>query len=324
MTVAILIPIVALGLPLMDTVLATLRRFIYGTKIFEPDKEHIHHRLLKLGYTPRRASLLLFAITILLGLTALLMENLRDDRTGLVLGALALMSILGIRKLGYLEYFTAEKILGWFSDVTDEAGIRRDRRTFLSNQVAIHGSDNIYQLWSRTVYAAEKINLSAVSLELNNKCFIHCDLPTFWWNNGDEANNLENGPERLMKIKLPLVSNGKCLGMFCVEKILHAGNDDRLVLRRIEHLRRTIISALERLLEKSLGCPEILQDRRNSCHPPTSDNRERSRNEITGMGAENEGGYSGYRDRRSFWKEEADKANVEKGYAEDKEERSKF
>ena len=61
--VAILIPIVALGVPVIDALWSPVRRFILGQRIFTPDRDHIHHRLLKLGYTHRRAVLLLYAIT---------------------------------------------------------------------------------------------------------------------------------------------------------------------------------------------------------------------------------------------------------------------
>ena len=42
-----LIPILALGVPLFDTVLAPLRRFVKGKKAFYPDHDHVHHRLLR-------------------------------------------------------------------------------------------------------------------------------------------------------------------------------------------------------------------------------------------------------------------------------------
>ncbi len=50
--VAVLIPGIALGLPIMDTLLAIGRRAIRGRPLFQPDKEHIHHKLMDLGLTP--------------------------------------------------------------------------------------------------------------------------------------------------------------------------------------------------------------------------------------------------------------------------------
>lgn len=265
-TAAILIPVIALGLPLIDMIFATFRRFIFGIKIFAPDREHLHHKLLKLGYTHRRATLVFYGITVILGLTALLVENLRDDRAGLILGALTLLAVLGIRKLGYLEYFTTDKILGWFADVTDEAGISHGRRTFLSNQVAISECDNIFQFWSRITNATEKINLCSASMELNPESFGGCSLPNFTWENGIKKHDRTG--DRCLRIELPLTSNGTYFGTLHLKKSSNQENDDRLVLRRVEHLRRTVANTLESLAAKSRTCPEVLQDRRRTHSNP--------------------------------------------------------
>jgi UDP-GlcNAc:undecaprenyl-phosphate GlcNAc-1-phosphate transferase len=57
--IAVAIPIVSLGLPVLDTTLAVARRFLRGQPIFTADRAHIHHRLLSLGHSPRRVALLL-------------------------------------------------------------------------------------------------------------------------------------------------------------------------------------------------------------------------------------------------------------------------
>ncbi len=57
--IAILVPLLALGLPLMDMLLAMMRRFLERRSIFAADRGHLHHRLLDLGLTHRRAVLVL-------------------------------------------------------------------------------------------------------------------------------------------------------------------------------------------------------------------------------------------------------------------------
>ncbi len=59
---ALLLPVVALGLPIADTFLAFGRRAIRGRSPFHSDREHIHHRLLDRGLSPRQAVLLLYVI----------------------------------------------------------------------------------------------------------------------------------------------------------------------------------------------------------------------------------------------------------------------
>lgn len=69
--IALGIPILVLGIPLLDTSLAILRRSLKGKKIYEADNEHLHHALVKKGFTPMQTVLILCAITIVLGVVAI-------------------------------------------------------------------------------------------------------------------------------------------------------------------------------------------------------------------------------------------------------------
>ncbi|MEM7610002.1 MAG: MraY family glycosyltransferase, partial [Myxococcota bacterium] len=62
-TVSLLVPILALGVPIMDTLFAMVRRWLERRPIFAPDRGHIHHKLLDLGLTHRRAVLTLYAVS---------------------------------------------------------------------------------------------------------------------------------------------------------------------------------------------------------------------------------------------------------------------
>jgi UDP-GlcNAc:undecaprenyl-phosphate GlcNAc-1-phosphate transferase len=98
--VAILVPIVALGLPIADTFLAIIRRTIAGRPIFSADRGHIHHRLLDLGLSQRKAVLVLYGASILLGVVALLLTLANSRETALILAATGLLGYLGFKKLG--------------------------------------------------------------------------------------------------------------------------------------------------------------------------------------------------------------------------------
>ncbi|MEM9465989.1 MAG: MraY family glycosyltransferase [Actinomycetota bacterium] len=62
----IFIPLVILGVPVLDTIWAVLRRTVRGRSFATADKEHLHHRLMNLGHGHRRAVLILWAWTALL------------------------------------------------------------------------------------------------------------------------------------------------------------------------------------------------------------------------------------------------------------------
>lgn len=64
--IAIIVPILSLGIPIFDTLFAMVRRILKGQPPLKPDGAHIHHRLIKHGFTQRQAVLILYTITTIL------------------------------------------------------------------------------------------------------------------------------------------------------------------------------------------------------------------------------------------------------------------
>jgi UDP-GlcNAc:undecaprenyl-phosphate GlcNAc-1-phosphate transferase len=86
---AVIVPVLVLGIPIFDTMLAIVRRVLSGKPIMSPDKEHLHHRLMKSGYGQRRAVLMIYGISTIMGMAAVLMSReLYKDATVLLLTAL--------------------------------------------------------------------------------------------------------------------------------------------------------------------------------------------------------------------------------------------
>lgn len=101
-TVTILAPIVMLGLPIFDTLLAITRRAAGGLPLFQADREHIHHRLLNLGLSQRQVALVLYAVCIFLAAIALGLSYANSAQAAILLGVVGGVSYLMLRKLGYL------------------------------------------------------------------------------------------------------------------------------------------------------------------------------------------------------------------------------
>ena len=68
--VAIVVPIIALGVPIADTLLAMARRAARGAPLFSADRGHIHHRLLDLGLSHRQTVLVIYGASAVLGVAA--------------------------------------------------------------------------------------------------------------------------------------------------------------------------------------------------------------------------------------------------------------
>lgn len=84
-TVALAIPVLALGLPIIDTFLAVGRRVREQRPIFSADKEHIHHKLLRAGLSHRQAVLVLYGVAAAFGIAAILLRISSNAVSGLVL-----------------------------------------------------------------------------------------------------------------------------------------------------------------------------------------------------------------------------------------------
>jgi UDP-GlcNAc:undecaprenyl-phosphate GlcNAc-1-phosphate transferase len=102
--IAILVPLLALGLPLMDMLLAMMRRFLERRSIFSADRGHLHHRLLDLGLTHRRAVLVLYALSMVFTAIALVVHLGRSWQIGLALLVLTATLVSVVR---FTRYFTS-------------------------------------------------------------------------------------------------------------------------------------------------------------------------------------------------------------------------
>ena len=94
--VAVLIPGIALGLPIMDTLLAMGRRALRGRPIFQADKEHIHHRLLARGLSHRQAVLVLYGFCVLLGAVALILTYTNSMQSAFLLVAIGVIAFAAL------------------------------------------------------------------------------------------------------------------------------------------------------------------------------------------------------------------------------------
>lgn len=99
-TLALIVPILALGLPILDTSFAIVRRYRGGVPIFKPDKGHLHHRLLDLGFTQKQAVLLMYVISGLLGLSAVMLTEVSGVIAVLIVVCVVTAVFWGAKKIG--------------------------------------------------------------------------------------------------------------------------------------------------------------------------------------------------------------------------------
>ena len=126
--VAIFVPILAFGFPVVDTAMAMSRRFVSGKPVFEGDKEHIHHMLLARGWSQRRVAVVLYGVCAVFGLVALMFPATGSKLTGFMLFVISVAVIIAV---GHLRYHEVEEI---------RAGVKRtvaDRRLRVANNIRV-------------------------------------------------------------------------------------------------------------------------------------------------------------------------------------------
>ncbi|WP_425446181.1 glycosyltransferase family 4 protein [Dethiothermospora halolimnae] len=92
--IGIAIPILVLGIPIFDTTFAIIRRVINKKPIYEADKGHLHHRLLKRGLSQKQTVLVLYTISVFLGVSAVILTDAKPSTAVMILGGIFSVSIL--------------------------------------------------------------------------------------------------------------------------------------------------------------------------------------------------------------------------------------
>jgi UDP-GlcNAc:undecaprenyl-phosphate GlcNAc-1-phosphate transferase len=99
--VALAVPVFALGLPILDTAFAIIRRYINKKPIMQADKEHLHHKLMKFGLNQRQTVLVMYFISMLLGIVAVIIAD-TDPFIGLTVATIVvIVAFLSAKKAGF-------------------------------------------------------------------------------------------------------------------------------------------------------------------------------------------------------------------------------
>lgn len=113
-------PIIVLGMPIFDTLFAIFRRIIKGKSIkavFRPDKGHLHHKLMAKGYSQKQAVLIMYGITAILGMFAIILLE-----SGIWKALSFALLIIAIITIGYKD---VSKLIKEEDDEIDKEHIRK-------------------------------------------------------------------------------------------------------------------------------------------------------------------------------------------------------
>lgn len=162
-------PLMALAVPLVDTGLAVVRRFLRHQPLFRGDRNHIHHRLLDRGMSPRQVALALAGMTALTATFALIQTATRSAYSGVLIVVFGAGVWLAVRSLRYVEFTTARVLAtsGVFRHVLDV-------HVYLKQiESRISGADTREELWQAVRDVAQRFGFVWVQLQMDGVTYEH-------------------------------------------------------------------------------------------------------------------------------------------------------
>ncbi|MGF2617957.1 undecaprenyl/decaprenyl-phosphate alpha-N-acetylglucosaminyl 1-phosphate transferase [Rossellomorea vietnamensis] len=98
--ISLIIPVIILGVPISDTFFAIIRRIVNKQPLSAPDKSHLHHCLLRMGYSHRQTVLIIYAIAAMFGLAAVIFSQATFWGSVILIGVLLIAIEIFVESIG--------------------------------------------------------------------------------------------------------------------------------------------------------------------------------------------------------------------------------
>jgi UDP-GlcNAc:undecaprenyl-phosphate/decaprenyl-phosphate GlcNAc-1-phosphate transferase len=248
--VAVAIPVVSFGLPILETLLSIIRRLISGRPIFTADREHIHHKLLELGFSHRQVVVVLYAVSAVFAMLSLFLLWPTGSTLGLVLAVVGTGVWLGVQHLNYLE----------FGELRRVAQRTIDQRQIVINNLSVRRAveeikvaRDFDQLRSVLIAAFDSNDFDAFELQLKNLPGDHVFGDAhqhFHWSKFPHMAAISNEPSWKLTLDLVTTSNRK-RGSLIVSRV-YTPRDLQLDVNLLtSEFPSVLADALDRVLTRS-------------------------------------------------------------------------
>jgi len=205
--VGLALPVLALGIPIFDTLFAMLRRFIERRSVCAPDRSHFHHRLLELGLSQRQVVMAVYVVTLIATGLGMFMLVTRNIHSLVVFFCILLLLLLVFRLVGAVRL--REVIAGLQQKYAVGCQIKRETEIFEQVQLHFRQAKTFDEWWQAMCVAAEQLNFSRLYLPLDGS---HSTIPALTWQrNGNEHADPVDKIE--MKIPFPGLNHGQQLSV---------------------------------------------------------------------------------------------------------------
>ncbi len=192
----LILPALALGLPIFDMLLSVFRRILGRRSVFSADRGHVHHRLLEKGLKHHHVVIIMYMVTLLAGGAGLLMMFFRGHGEVFIFLIALLILISLFRVAGVLKFRQA-----WLQvqeNIARNREVKRDRKYFETIQNRFQVAWTFEKWWQAVRRMARRMGFSHVTIKYTDRA--SNEIRTLEFHREPQA----GGSGRLMKISIPI------------------------------------------------------------------------------------------------------------------------
>lgn len=210
------VPALVLAIPIFDTLFSMLRRFLDRRSLFAPDRSHLHHRLLDLGWSHRRVVLTLYLITFLAAGVGVWLSARADCYSLVALLGVVLLIVLVFRAAGVIDPQEVVVRLRWrYARLRHE---RDERRVFEDCQLQFRQAQDEDQWWQAVCQTAARMDFAWMFLRTAYQDGRIEEKP---WG----VPRTQPDMSRILTIAIPLGNGGGPAGVSCLLEVAIRANN---------------------------------------------------------------------------------------------------
>ena len=165
--VGLALPVLALGVPIFDTLFSMLRRFLERRSIFSADRRHFHHKLIDLGLKQRHVVIIIYVMTLLSAGLGMFMIVARNFSSLMIFFCILLLLLFAFQVVGSVRLRDTIAALQRKHAITHQA--QKEIRSFEDAQLYFRNANTYDQWWSAVCKAAERLDFAWISLKTKDK-----------------------------------------------------------------------------------------------------------------------------------------------------------
>jgi UDP-GlcNAc:undecaprenyl-phosphate GlcNAc-1-phosphate transferase len=161
---ALVAPLFALALPIIDVTLAILRRALRGLPVFRPDRKHLHHKLLGEGFSRRKTVLVLYGFSVICLLMAFGVYWSKGRWAPIFLGLVSLLILVTASRLNFARpWLSPANVLGSTLEVRKAAQYALALCQWF--ELEAERSPSLEALWGDFEFVVRKLGMARVCVE---------------------------------------------------------------------------------------------------------------------------------------------------------------